>query len=244
MRKIVVRSISYALLVSFIFADGPSESQNIEYGDIAEFILKNSQGILSVEIASLERNRIATYTLVGNKMQPSDSISVFETLPISNYGYPFSYSNPPKGLIYSVFRYPIIEKLEEYIRIVSQCRTGETLWVKTSDIKPLHRAMIILFEELPTENVRYYFDLRFNPREYVRIYESPSLESEYKDIPQHFYISSKTWFRIDKQVGEFIHVFSQWSECGARGPAVDIGWLPIRDKSGNLNFWIYDFNDC
>ena len=246
MKRFLTICFLTSLLCSSLHADGEFEYYYTTYPDIPDSILANCTGILMLKVLTSSTVHLLGYESSQGGFQFADSIDIqMGTLPISHFGYPSMFGNIEKRQVVGTLRYPILNRQKEYVKILVDCSTNKTIWLRESDLVERYQSQYLMFNDMESYQGRSFeIDVLFNPSKSIKIYSSPSQSSEYQVISRDNFLSNYRSIHLKWQGGDFIYIYSQWHECGQNGPVVDIGWLPIHDSAGRLNFWIKNADNC
>jgi len=220
-----------------LFAEAPSEKYHVAYPSISKEVLQNAIGILTINPGEKMGDTLRTYLRQAHTFVPFTHLDVLKTTPVSCFGY-----HNPKEI--ENYRYPIIEMIGQYARIVYDPVKNLSGWIDLNETKKDFSTTITLLNEL-NESLRYYIDIfYFTESGRRKIYKSPAKDAE------HF-IAAKS----DRRYG-FLKVMELGEGFVKLGKlrfnfesheleGVDpIGWVRIRDDQGQLTFWIQDVDMC
>ncbi len=217
-----------------------SEKVNIWSSQLPDSILSRIEGIISIQMYVIPENMPKVYQLHNDKFQVVDTLDIFQhAFPVSHFGYPVKFDENPRRMVPSWFRLPVIETDDDYLRIVLDCKTMKTVWLKNSDLQNTYDLSIVYYHSLHSKSKKVYldFDFSFAPGWEIRVYESPSLDSKFKVYRHGIFTREMSPIFVVDQVSGFVKI---------NGATNDLGWIKIRDNAGKPNFWIkaYDEDDC
>ncbi len=208
------------------YGDTASEESPIDYEDVPQVIFKNAIGIL--EYGSKEYDYIQTYLkknnatwVLGSKIYSDDTIPIMRIL-ISGVDMPFTDS-----------QFPVMNEKGNYLEIVYDCENDKRAWINRKEIPG--GVDIFSFSDDKFESGTCV-NIFFGGQKKRRFYDTPSFNAKYKNYPGENLAHDMTIedFNIVKKKGNWIKISGNCYEK----PSVPLGWIPIKDKNGNLTIWL------
>ncbi|MEO0097430.1 MAG: hypothetical protein ABIK78_04975 [candidate division WOR-3 bacterium] len=222
-----------------LFADAPYEKYHIEYKDISKDVLKNTIGILTINSGIKKGTKLKGYFKKGKKFIYEKTLKVKKTIPISNFGF-----HPPIDELYiENYRYPIVDKFEQFLCIVYDPIRNLKIWVNIKEIEKNFYTDILMVDSIPIPNNFFINIFYFTENGKRKVYKEPKNDADFIIISKDEYKYSL--FKIIGQKDEFIKIGIFHFNYDTNEEWIEpLGWIKIRDKYGRLMFWIKYVDLC
>jgi len=217
------------------FAETPYEKYHVAYKKISREVLRNTVGILTISSGAQKGTTLRTYLWVADQFIPAAEIKVIETTPISSFG---DHAASDSTSI-AKYRYPIIETIDPYARIVYDPVNDRSAWINLDETKKLFSSVTVTRLNELSASLPLYVDIFcFTNSGRRKVYKSPRADDGYFIVAR----SEERYGRLKvMELGEGYLKLGQprFNQTSFELEAVDpVGWIRIRDDQGQLTFWL------
>lgn len=296
-KKIFCVIVLFELAVVAALADAPVEQYHVIYDDVADGVLENTIGILTIN--SGKSNELKTYARAGAVFSYHKTLLVKEeTRPISNFGYGYratfkedEYEHFFGSLInektkskigyaknggmtvllhelstgqirelgkekFSIlikrfqsahphvenYRFPIIERQENYVCLVYDPVENLQVWINLHDINGFSQDLLMIDSLAAKQKSHGFVDVfHFTQNGRRKLYQQPDQNAAFTVISKN--ARQFRWLKIIDQKAGFVQVGT--IRYLDDQPRVDpVGWIRIRDDEKRLRLWIVAADNC
>ncbi|TET45518.1 hypothetical protein E3J62_07095 [candidate division TA06 bacterium] len=239
MNRYIAFALGFAVcsFSSAAFAGAPFELYHVPYDSISGNVLKDAVGILTITSREPGKAQMKAYNKALGKFTRANPIHVLAgTVPVSNFGY------HPEFIEVHVasYRFPIVGRSGDYLRIVYKQIENSRTWVKLEELERDFFTYVAMLDSIGTPSW-FVSDVFFGSKDGTRkIYAQPKEDAEATVIKKDDY-KYKT-FRIIEQKGDFVKIRQGWQEdsLGDDSKMPPLGWIKIHDEEGRLTIWQKD----
>jgi len=230
----------FEMAVMPALADAPYEQYHVIYDDIANGVLENTIGILTISSGVKKGEGFQTYLQNDGKFTPHLMLQVKrETRPISHFGY--AQSADPSV---SNYRFPVIKRQEHFVCLIYDPVKNLQAWINLQELTGNFYYTLVMFDSLAAKLNSYEFvDIfPFTKNGKRKLYQQPQPDARFTIISKDDLRYRQLKVVAQKDGYLQVGALSQINEKEAK--INPIGWIRIRDDERRLMIWIVAVDNC
>lgn len=220
----------YVFIILFVAigtvnADCGDESWLVKPEEIDAKVLSSLTAVMTLSAENGDQKEITVYDFKKSTFTAIAKIPVGKIRGVSHAPTCRPPGNPLDGL-----RLPILDVQGDYVLAVLDPRFGSSIWIRPGEIGT-HYVL-----QISSISKHSYINSSFNPGPAGhRVYQNPDDEKVYTMLPKEYGVLG-----VLQQKGDFIQVGLPYGEGGV----APIGWIKIRNESGQLTVWPWHYDSC
>lgn len=232
--------LATGLLCLPTFADAPGEAFHVAYQDISREVLRRTIGILTINSRARQESTLQTYSGEAGQLVPAALLQIAQTTPISNFGY-----HPPHDSgSFENYRYPIVEKAGSHVKFVYNPVKNLSAWIDLAETEKHFSTSVTMLHDLNALRPFFIDIFHFTENRKRKFYRHPGK-------PDDFFIVEESRIPygllkvMDMREGYLQLGKPHFNDSTFEIESIEpVGWIRMRDDSGQITFWVRDEDLC